>query len=102
MPNSIPIDLAINTTCSKCGREMLRGSEAHWTPGTSLTHDRCPSGQTKTITLNFEVPSDLDTPSEVLAQMKQLMLGGLGQLLDGCQSMPADEERLCKALLVEF
>lgn len=57
---------------------------------------------TKTVTLTFEVPADLDTPSEVLAKMKQLLLAAMevATVRAFCHPVFSDEERaLCKALL---
>ncbi len=33
--------------------------------------------KTKTVTFSFEVPADLDTPSETLAEMKALIVSAL-------------------------
>ena len=59
----------------------------------------------KNITLNFQVPSDLDTPSETLLKMRDLLLGALEEEFrhDTRFSLSlTDEERaLAKALLTE-
>ena len=60
---------------------------------------------TKTISLSFEVPADLDTPSEVLAKMKALLLQGLNEQFSRDTlfsiDLTPDERVLCKALLTE-
>lgn len=104
------ICLDIDATCAKCHRVMPKGEQARWNRGQgaawNLIHVTCPPVTTKTITLNFEVPSDLDTPSEVLAQMKQLLLGALDQqerraFLVGGTPWTPPEATLVEALLVE-
>jgi hypothetical protein len=47
------------------GQRVLKGERTLVNP---------PTTQTKTITLSFNVPVDLDTPSEVLAAIKQSLL----------------------------
>lgn len=56
--------------------------------------------QTKTITLSFEVPADLDLSSEDLAQMKELLLDGLRFSTEGFLPSKSDK-RLIDALLTE-
>lgn len=62
--------------------------------------------QTKTITLSFEIPADVDTPSETLARMKQLLIDALiaqedRAALHGEGTMSEDDQRLINALLTE-
>ena len=56
--------------------------------------------KTKTITLSFEVPADLDLPSEDLARMKQFLLDGLRYHSEKVHFAPRNE-RLVNALLTE-
>lgn len=51
----------------------------------------------KTIILGFRIPADIDTPSEVLARMKWLLIQALAR--DG--EAYTDERRLVTALLTE-
>ena len=58
----------------------------------------------KTISLNFNVPADQDTPSEVLNLVKTLLLNALSDQLErGYFDRPcdADEKALAQALLTE-
>jgi len=55
---------------------------------------------TKTVRLSFEVPEDLDTPSETLAAMKGLLLEALSNLTKS-PHLTDYERELCKALLLE-
>ena len=59
-----------------------------------------PETTTKTIKLAFEVPSDLDLPSEDLARMKELLLEGLRFYASGIPFDPPTQ-RLIDALLTE-
>lgn len=57
---------------------------------------------TKTITLSFEVPADLDLPSEDLARMKELLLDGLRYQAEREDFLHrASQRRLIDALLTE-
>lgn len=56
--------------------------------------------KTKTIRLPFEVPADLDLPSEDLQRMKELLLDGLRFYTTGIPFEP-QEQRLIDALLTE-
>ena len=60
---------------------------------------------TKTITLHFEVPEDTDTPSEVLMDMRTLLLDALAEKMRAHQvgrcRMRPDRAALAKALLTE-
>lgn len=61
---------------------------------------------TKTIALSFSIPADLDTPSEVLLDLRTLLLDALAEKLirhlTG-KSVPMSPERLaqCNFLLLE-
>lgn len=52
----------------------------------------------KTISLNFTVPSDIDVDSGTLARIKDLLLEGLGHLVDGRKVLTLNDQRLCEAL----
>ncbi len=58
--------------------------------------------QTKTIRLSFEVPADLDLPSEDLARMKELLLEGL-RIREHTigRTNPTRDQALAEALLTE-
>jgi hypothetical protein len=80
-----------------------------WTPcevhGHSFVEGRCEScgevsGETKTVTLTFEVPASLDTPSEVLTTMKEMLLDGLRYRAERLNYNPV-RRRLMEALLTE-
>lgn len=56
----------------------------------------------KTITLNFAIPDDVDTPSETLLKMRDLLLGALAHGRTEHADEYTDEERaLIDALLTE-
>jgi len=59
----------------------------------------------KAITLGFRVPESLDTPSEVLAEVKQLFIDALAEKLEahkqGRLRMNPDRLALCEMLLTE-
>lgn len=59
-----------------------------------------PETTTKTIKLAFEVPADLDLPSEDLQRMKELLLDGLRFYTSGIPFDP-QAQRLIDALLTE-
>jgi hypothetical protein len=61
---------------------------------------RFDSEPTKTVTLSFQVPVSLDTPSETLARMKYLLLDGLLRKQKAGKYVREDEE-LIFALLME-
>ena len=56
--------------------------------------------RTKTIRLSFEVPADLDLPSEDLARMKELLLDALRYKAGVFKQTPSDR-RLLDALFTE-
>ena len=60
---------------------------------------------TKHIQIGFAIPADLDTPSETLAEMKQLLLQGARNMLHaheaGLVRMREERVELCRALLTE-
>jgi hypothetical protein len=56
----------------------------------------------KTITLNFTIPADIDTPSETLARMKQLLIDALVAQKDrGEGGLSEEDQHLIDALLTE-
>jgi hypothetical protein len=60
----------------------------------------------KTITLTFAVPVNLDTPSETLARMKQLLIDALAAQEDlaplhGTGAVSEADQHLINALLTE-
>lgn len=55
---------------------------------------------TKTISLQFSIPADMDTPSEVLARMRDLLLEALALRSDHFSSSEEDD-CLIEALLTE-
>lgn len=71
--------------CVKCNRMLQRNEQAIWDDKVqnSIRHIDCNAVvepgviTTKSISLHFEVPVSLDTPSEVLAEMKQIILEAL-------------------------
>jgi hypothetical protein len=55
---------------------------------------------TKLITLHFNVPETLDTPSETLAELKQLLIEGAEYAIAN-KALYDDEKALLQAVLVE-
>jgi hypothetical protein len=59
-----------------------------------------PTPKTKTVTLSFHVPIGLDTPSETLAALKQVLLEAASCMLS--DALPTEQETiLLEAVLVE-
>ena len=102
--NLVPVVLRADADCQGCGIRLKQGSTVLWDGAEFLSHEGCGT-RTKVITLSFNVPADLDTPSETLAAMKQLVIDALQEKvvehMMGRRRMVPQRVALIGALLTE-
>ncbi|HSG20498.1 MAG TPA: hypothetical protein VLA31_06980 [Burkholderiaceae bacterium] len=100
----------MNSTCAICGGPVvlregiaMHTNETGWYAGRQMDHEAVVN--LKTITLSFALPDGLDTPSEVLLDLRTLLLDALAEKRaahnQGRIRMNPDHLALCEALLTE-